>query len=286
MKQQPYLFEQKIQNSNRRLSFLIDKVKRSDLRHYPEHLAKAWKIDIANGGYLEERQFYLNKTNATVFTHAGLDVFVEQQTPILAPFPAQIISFYWSAVQPFEYGHGSGGVMTLAVQKQDLQDYYSQQFLDSLTTNNWNYLLINLIHLDNQRTFELHGWQIDKHQFANEVVQVPQNFTIKKVAAGQPIAFLGNRKTNGGWAIHLHLEMTLVATLDQFTGIQSISLDKTKNQFNTFGVFPGSKQEFAAVIKHWALQDPNKFFKFNDNTKIYNLSVIPYHETEVTNGKN
>lgn len=286
MKQQPYLFKPQIQDSEKRITFLIDQVERSQLNSYPEHLAKAWDIDIGNGGFLEERNFYLNTTNAKIFTHAGLDVFIEQQTAILAPFPAEIISLYWSGVKPFQYGHGSGGVMTLAVKKEDLTDYYSSEFLESLTDNDWNYLLINLIHLDSEKTFLHHQWTTYDYQLNEQFYSVPTNFKSKKVAAGQPIAFLGNKEVNGGWAIHLHIEMTLVDKLKKFKGAQSIKADNVKTQFTTFGVFPGTKQRYQKMIDKWALQDPNKFFKFDHNTKTYNLTVIPYQETEVTDGKN
>ncbi|PAK21755.1 hypothetical protein CJJ23_00215 [Mycoplasmopsis agassizii] len=272
LKETPYLIDPEKQDG-KKVKFLMPQIKREDLAKYPEKIVETWGIDFAHGGYSEERKFYFGEVQNTVFTHAGVDLFFDPDLDIYAPFDCEIISLYWSMIVPYKPNQGSGGIITLKIEKEELFKFYKKDYVNKIMKDD-EFLIMHLIHLDPSIIFNINGYQYEEIQIEDKLFWLPKNFKEKKINAGTVIAKLGKEKENGGWRQHLHIETRIVNSYDKYQDLESL---KSETSFlNSVGVINGDSKEFRNNLKINKLVSPYLFFNFDENSKIENMTIKPY----------
>ena len=129
-------------------------------------LAQANK-KVAIGGYLEERDFYLDSdlfADDHRTMHLGIDIWLGPQTPIYMPLEGTIVA-------------------------NANNDEYLDYGYTIITQHQWKGELIHCLfgHLSKDKFLD---WKMGDH-----------------ISEGKLLAYIGTPDENGGWAPHLHLQL-------------------------------------------------------------------------------
>ncbi|OYD26890.1 hypothetical protein [Mycoplasma testudineum] len=263
--------------SGTKVEYTMQKIKRDKIDLYSLNIAKDWSVDIGFGGYLEKREFYFNDNQSTSFIHAGVDVFFDNNLDILAPFNARVLSFKSLIPNNEMSGRGSGGVLSMGIERSELRKYFSEEKINELI-NDKNFMvlifihlktdsfeLLNINHLQKELVTEQSTLHYSDHDFKNKPLFVKKN---------QVIAKLASKRENGGWSPHLHIEAYATNELSFSTSFESALNHNIL--LHSAGTIDADKQNIVDFKNLYHSVNPIKIFDLNNTIGKYELTIDPY----------